>query len=127
MKYFITDLHGEYKGLDLLLKHAEIDFATDQLVIGGDMINRGKESGRVIKKLKDLVDEYPKNVFALIGNHEEMMRNYYRNGETLWLSHGGKDTIRDLEKTFPNQAKRKEYNPKQTCGAWSFARRADLF
>jgi len=109
MKYFITDIHGEYKGLELLLKHAEIDFATDQLVIGGDMINRGKESGRVIKKLKALVDKYPKNVVALIGNHEEMMRNYLRSGDTLWLSHGGKDTMRDLEKTFPNEATRQEY------------------
>lgn len=90
MKYFITDIHGEYKGLELLLKHAEIDFATDQLVIGGDMINRGKESGRVIKKLKDMVDKYPNNVFVLSGNHEEMMRNYFRSGETLWLSHGRK-------------------------------------
>lgn len=109
MKYFITDLHGECKGFELLLRHAEIDFAVDQLVFGGDMINRGKESGKVIKKIKELVDEHPQNVFALIGNHEEMMRDYFRNGDKLWLSHGGRDTIRDLEKTFPNEAERYEH------------------
>lgn len=109
MKYFITDIHGDYKGLELLLKHAKIDLSNDQLVFGGDYINRGKESGKVLRKVKELADTYPNNVIALIGNHEEMMRHYYRNGDTLWLNHGGRDTLRDLEKTFPNEAERNEY------------------
>lgn len=100
MKYFITDIHGDYSGLKLLLEHAGIDFSKDQLVIGGDMINRGRDSGSVLKFIKGLVQKYPKNVFPLIGNHEEMMRDYYRRGDILWLNHGGGDTLRDFEKTF---------------------------
>jgi len=106
MKYFITDIHGDFEGLKLLIKHARIDFSRDQLVFGGDMINRGKQSGRVIKEIKLLLDAYPNNVHAVIGNHEEMMRDYFRSGDKLWLSHGGRDTIRDLEKTFSNEAER---------------------
>ncbi|MBN2982366.1 MULTISPECIES: metallophosphoesterase [Cohnella] len=100
MKYFITDLHGEYNGLEILLKHAEIDFAKDQVVFGGDYINRGKQSGNVIKRIKMLSQAYPQNVVALIGNHEEMARDYYLSGDKLWLSHGGRETLRDFEKTF---------------------------
>ncbi|MGG1940401.1 metallophosphoesterase family protein [Paenibacillus polymyxa] len=109
MKFFITDIHGEYNGLEILLKHAEIDFTKDQLVFGGDYINRGKDSGKVIRRIKELTEAYPNNVIALIGNHEEMMRDYYRSGDKLWLSHGGRDTIRELEKTFPNEKERNEH------------------
>jgi serine/threonine protein phosphatase 1 len=100
LKYFITDIHGEYKGMELLLKHAQIDFSRDQLIIGGDMINRGKESARVVRKIKDLADAHSNRVHVLIGNHEEMMRDYYLKGDRLWLSHGGRETLRDFEKTF---------------------------
>lgn len=62
MKYFMSDIHGEFNGLEKLLKYAEIDLTKDQLVFGGDYINRGKESGKVLKKIKQLVDTYPDNV-----------------------------------------------------------------
>jgi len=109
LKYFMTDIHGEYNGLELLLKHAEIDLNRDQLVFGGDYINRGRDSGKVLRRVKGIVDAYPNNVVALVGNHEEMMREYYRNQDKLWLSHGGKDTIRDFEKTFPHEKERNEH------------------
>ncbi|QCT01472.1 metallophosphoesterase [Paenibacillus algicola] len=109
MKYFITDIHGEYNGLELLLKHAEIDFPKDQLVFGGDYINRGKQSGKVIRRVKELTQAYPNNVVALIGNHEEMMRDYYRSGDKLWQNHGGRETNIDFEKTFTNEEVRKEH------------------
>ncbi|WP_229696243.1 metallophosphoesterase family protein [Paenibacillus albidus] len=95
----MTDIHGEYQGMELLLKHAEVDFEADQLVFGGDMIDRGEHSGSVIKRIKELADTYP-NVQAVIGNHEEMLRDYYRSGDKLWLSHGGRATLKDFEKTF---------------------------
>ncbi|GFN33368.1 metallophosphoesterase family protein [Paenibacillus xylaniclasticus] len=100
MKYFITDIHGEFNGMDLLLQEACIDFSKDQLVFGGDYINRGKSSGQVIRRVKELVEAYPNNVFALMGNHEEMMRDYYRSGDRLWMSHGGRETLKDLTRTF---------------------------
>ncbi|PAF31695.1 metallophosphoesterase family protein [Paenibacillus sp. 7516] len=109
MKYFMTDLHGEYKGLKLLLKYAEIDYTKDQLVFGGDYINRGKDSGKVIRRIKELTEMYPHNVVALIGNHEEMMGDYYQSGDMLWQNHDGRNTIRDLEKNFPNEKERNEH------------------
>lgn len=106
MKYFMTDIHGEYKGMEALFQHAGIDFSRDQLVIGGDMINRGKQIADVIKRVKALMDAYSKNVFAVIGNHEEMMRDYYQSGDKLWMSHGGYETIEGFGRTFINDEER---------------------
>lgn len=103
MKYFITDIHGDCKGFKLLLKHVGVDFSKDQIVIGGDMINRGKDSAGVVKTVKALADKYPSNVHALIGNHEEMMRAYYEQSDRLWLSHGGRETIESFKYTFSDE------------------------
>lgn len=100
MKYFITDIHGEYKGMELLLKYAQVDFSRDQLVVGGDMINRGRESAKVVRKIKELAEAHSHHVHVLGGNHEEMVRHYYLNGNKLWFSHGGCETLRDFERTF---------------------------
>ncbi|MEI0738854.1 metallophosphoesterase family protein [Paenibacillus sp. JTLBN-2024] len=108
MKYFITDIHGDFKGMQLLLKHAGVDLSKDQLVFGGDMIDRGKESAEVVKAIKSLVDSYP-NVHAIIGNHEEMMGDYFRNGDRLWMSHGGQETLRSLKKLFPDEIERNTF------------------
>lgn len=106
MKYFMTDIHGDHKGMQLLLKHAGIDFSKDQLIFGGDMINRGKESANVVREIKRLVQEYPGNVHALIGNHEEMMSDYFRNGDKTWLAHGAYETIESFNRTFPDVTER---------------------
>ncbi|MBS5913104.1 MAG: serine/threonine protein phosphatase [Paenibacillus macerans] len=108
MKYFMTDIHGDCFGMELLLRHAEIDFSKDQLVFGGDMINRGKESAKVVRKIKELADAHPNNVHVLIGNHEEMMSDYFQNGDKLWHRHGGKETLMDFERTF-SKAEMKDY------------------
>lgn len=108
-KLFITDIHGELSGLKLLLQQAEVDVGCDQLVIGGDMINRGKDSAGVLKLLKALADRYPQQVHALIGNHEEMMGDYQRIGDKTWLSHGGRHTLENLSKQFPREAERQAH------------------
>ena len=109
MKYFMSDIHGEFSGLEQLLKYEEIDLTKDQLVFGGDYINRGKESGKVLKKIKQLVDTYPDNVIALIGNHEEMMRDYYQHEDKLWLRHGGIDTLKDFSRAFADESEMHKY------------------
>jgi len=108
-KLFITDIHGELAGLRLLLKLAEVDLGRDQLVIGGDMINRGKNSAGVLKELKMLSDRHPQHVHALIGNHEEMMGDYLRIGDKTWLSHGGRETLENLRQLFPREEERQAH------------------
>ncbi|AIQ32263.1 metallophosphoesterase [Paenibacillus sp. FSL P4-0081] len=108
-KFFMTDIHGDKEGLELLLRHAGADLKRDQLVFGGDMINRGKDSAGVVKYIKELTDRHPGQVHALIGNHEEMMGDYIKNGDKLWLSHGGHDTLESFARAFSDQKERQAH------------------
>lgn len=103
MKYFITDIHGDWVGLERLLEHASPDWQRDQLVFGGDFIDRGRSSGKVLKRVMALMDQHPENVFAVVGNHEEMMLDYFRHGDRLWMSHGGREALVDLKAEFGKQ------------------------
>ena len=33
MKLFISDVHGDFNGLEMLPRHTEIDFTKDQLIL----------------------------------------------------------------------------------------------
>ncbi|MCR2806629.1 metallophosphoesterase family protein [Paenibacillus soyae] len=100
MKYFITDIHGDGIGLEKLLAHASMNWSTDQLVFGGDYIDRGHHSGKVLKKVMSLMEAHPESVFAVVGNHEEMMLDYFRHGDPLWMKHGGKEALPELKAEF---------------------------
>ncbi|AIQ54742.1 metallophosphoesterase family protein [Paenibacillus sp. FSL R7-0331] len=106
--FFITDIHGDLEGLNLLLDKAEVVPDRDQLVFGGDMINRGKDSAGVVRRIKQLTEQYPHNVHAVMGNHEEMMADYLVRGDKLWLSHGGHETLKSFAAAFPDEAVRQE-------------------
>lgn len=108
MNYFMTDIHGEYEGVVRLFEHAGVDWTRDRVVFGGDYINRGKYSSKVLRYIKELVQAHPDQVTALAGNHEEMMLDYYRLGDKLWLSHGGRETLKELNKAL-NPAEMEEY------------------
>lgn len=108
-KFFVTDIHGDEKGLKLLLKQAGVDLNVDQLVIGGDMINRGDNSGGVVKLIRHLAEQYPERVHALMGNHEEMMGDYIERGDKLWLSHGGQETLKSFAANWADETIRREH------------------
>ncbi|GIP52938.1 metallophosphoesterase family protein [Paenibacillus vini] len=108
-RYFMTDIHGDARGMKALLDHVGIDFSVDQIVFGGDMINRGKDSAEVVKFVKNLVDTFPNNVHAVVGNHEEMLSDYYRSGDKTWLHHGGSEALKNFNKTFTDDADRQSH------------------
>lgn len=56
-----------------------------------------------MKEIRGLVQKHPENVHALIGNHKEMMRDYLRACDMTWLSHGGRENIEILKRTFPDE------------------------
>ena len=51
MKYFMTDVHGDYEGMETLLAQAELEPGRDRLVFGGDFINRGKDSAKAVRRI----------------------------------------------------------------------------
>ncbi len=69
--YIMSDIHGCYDDLRSMLE--KINFSdTDQLIMAGDYIDRGKQSYEILKWM----EQCPSNVLLLRGNHEEEFAAY---------------------------------------------------
>lgn len=95
----MTDIHGNYNEMIALLKKAQFNPSQDQLIIGGDMIDRGPDSGKVLQYLKQLQEQYPEQVKIVIGNHEDMLISFYERKSTMWMNFA-KEAIRSFEREF---------------------------
>lgn len=100
---FISDIHGHHLPFMKLLEHAKFNPVNDTLIIGGDMIDRGPDSGLVVRDVKNLFEAYPENVLPIIGNHEEMMGWYLNSRSYMWLQHGGYEAINSFNSTFKTE------------------------
>lgn len=96
--YVIGDVHGRLDLLDALVRAIEEDDkaagdAQTTVIFLGDLIDRGPQSAGVIK-LARLWEEY-RTIRFLIGNHEEMFLDSFKDIEVLrhFLKHGGRETI----------------------------------
>lgn len=101
----VADIHG----YDYLLNKAVDYYKTlkdTRLVFLGDYIDRGAESYNCLKVVKDLVDNDPENVTALMGNHEELFLDFLEKG-ILDLSNGLLNTLKsfNLPKEMLNENK----------------------
>ncbi|MFP3727117.1 metallophosphoesterase family protein [Priestia filamentosa] len=99
-KFFISDIHGHYEPFIEVLEAAKFKPGVDILIVGGDMIDRGPDSGLVIKKVKQLMDRHPHHTFALMGNHEEMVRYYLEGISHMWSLHGGVEASKSFKEVF---------------------------
>jgi serine/threonine protein phosphatase 1 len=89
----VGDIHGCYTLLVKALKQANYQPGLDRLIFLGDYIDRGYESAKVVKLVKELVTE---GAIALMGNHEQMLLDTIRNWEEkrdYWFLNGGKQTL----------------------------------
>lgn len=73
--FAISDIHGEIDKFEQLLTHW--DKNTQQLIIMGDMIDRGKNPLTVIRLAMKLKKEH--NAIVLMGNHEGMLLEWLDN------------------------------------------------
>jgi len=65
----ISDIHGCYETFMALIEQLRLQ-KNDNLFISGDMVNRGKDSKKLIKRLIALKkDGY--HIFPIRGNHEQ--------------------------------------------------------
>ncbi|OCS85095.1 metallophosphoesterase family protein [Caryophanon latum] len=70
----ISDIHGQYDELCVLLELANYDAKKDQLVLLGDYIDRGPKSRDVIELVMQLQRD---GAIVLSGNHEAIMHAAY--------------------------------------------------
>ncbi|MBO9130549.1 metallophosphoesterase family protein [Bacillus sp. 165] len=98
--FYISDIHGHYIPLRKLLDSVNWNPEEDKLILGGDLINRGPDSAKVLQFAQTLQQQQPANVHVLCGNHEEMLIWYLRNKSPMWLQHGGLETLYSLRQHF---------------------------
>lgn len=106
----IGDIHGHMDLFEQLLATARKiipdQAAQTDIVLLGDMIDRGPQSQRVIDWLGK--DHGIGNPVGLLGNHEQLLlalleasKDRYENHYDLWMSNGGKQTLDSLDGTIP--------------------------
>lgn len=93
--FAISDIHGEY---DLFRKEiANFDPVNHQLVLIGDLNDRGPQTKECFFLGKELVEKY--GAIYLRGNHEEYFLQFLVHPEdwyTAYLHNGGKETMESL-------------------------------
>lgn len=74
----IGDIHGCYQEFAELLDRLELK-KDDQLILVGDLVNRGPDSNKVIDLAR------ANRALSLLGNHELRLLNYRKSGDTSFL------------------------------------------
>ena len=76
MIYAMSDIHGCLAPLNAALETVDLRDGRSKLILLGDYCDRGPDSLRVYERIMRLQEEYPGQVVALRGNHEEMLLEY---------------------------------------------------
>lgn len=85
----IGDIHGCYQEFGDLLERLNLT-KDDQLILLGDLVNRGPDSGKVI----DLARAH--RAISLLGNHELRLLNYRRTSDTAFQKENDAETSAKL-------------------------------
>ncbi len=89
--FAIGDVHGCIDELRALWRRL-MPTHQDRFIFLGDLVNRGPDSHAVIRFVRRL-----RNARCLLGNHEQRLLQYRRNGDASALKPYDLRTIRDLE------------------------------
>ncbi len=68
--YAIGDLQGCLASFEELLAKLNLDFTRDSLWLTGDLVNRGPQSLGTLRRVKQLVEDYPRRIVTVLGNHD---------------------------------------------------------
>lgn len=93
--YAIGDIHGEEKIFRQLL--SDFDQEMHQLVLMGDLLDRGFKSKQCLLLGKELAEKY--HAVYLMGNHEDLFLSFLKDPEGYffnYLLNGGRYTIDSL-------------------------------
>jgi len=89
----IGDIHGCDVALRVLLEQLA-PTPDDQVIILGDVVDRGPGTRQAVEQLIELRDRC--QLVFLRGNHEEMLLDAHAGGDwsKSWLGHGGREALR---------------------------------
>ncbi len=93
--YVLSDIHGEFEMFQILLK--DYDQEKHQLILIGDLLDRGAKSKECLLLGKKLVEE--QQAVYLKGNHEDLFLRFLEDPENRYpnyILNGGGETIESL-------------------------------
>lgn len=93
--FAIGDVHGKLGMLEKMLKQWNPD--NQQLILLGDLIDRGENSYGVLQLAQKLQEEY--GAVVLKGNHESMLLNWLEEPEQeyrMYFPQGGRETLQSF-------------------------------
>ncbi len=85
--YCIADIHGYFTAFKKRVEQIKAlwNEDADKLILLGDYVDRGPDSFKVLEFVHSIQQQYPKQIIALLGNHEEWLINYIGEVEE-WIS-----------------------------------------
>lgn len=92
----IGDIHGQSEQFDGLLKRMRFSSETDNLILLGDLIDRGRNSFGVVQRVMDLKEEMGARLVILRGSHENLFLSHERKDKLLWYLVGCRATVRSF-------------------------------
>lgn len=116
-RLIITDIHGCGKTFAQLVYEVLKIKQEDTLYLLGDYIDRGPDSKKVIDTIFEL-QEKGVEVYALRGNHEQMMLDSLDSPEnfSLWMFNGGESTLKSFGVQYPQKINKKYLDFFQNTG-----------
>lgn len=93
--FIVGDVHGEYDMFEQVLSHW--NESQEQLILLGDLADRGPKSKKCWLKAKELVEQ--KSAVCLMGNHEDIFLRWLDDPEEnldWYLRNGGQATLESL-------------------------------
>lgn len=110
-KYVISDVHGMY---DLFLKALEhFDPQTMDLILIGDLMDRGPNPKACFFKAKEMVEKY--GALYLRGNHEQILLNFLHEPQARYDNYIRNGCQQTLE-TFLHPGVMAEYSASEIAG-----------
>lgn len=80
---YCADIHGYGYLLDKVINYFHKMPSDTKLVFTGDYIDRGPQSRYCLEIVQELEKAYPKRVYPLMGNHEELFLDFFQTGRYI--------------------------------------------
>jgi serine/threonine protein phosphatase 1 len=97
--FIVGDIHGCLNPLKTLMETIDWRPDQDRLIFIGDYIDRGENSKGVVDYILELMNR-SSLIQCLKGNHEDMLLNYFNNGDIgTYLYNGGRTTLTSYTKS----------------------------
>lgn len=100
----VADIHGNDEKFRLALKTVSLK-KTDILVLIGDLIDRGKNSKKVLDTILLLKQNEFENIIYIRGNHEQLLLDCLEDEDKdyIWIKNGGDKTLQSFRINYPKQ------------------------